>query len=226
MDGRFITEARTAAVSAVSVKHPGATRRGTAGDHRLWRAGAQPSRGDRHRPEAPRDPSVESEPREPHVPSRERCVRAATAAITVAASARDAVDGADLSCWRPRRASRSCRGEWIAPARTSARSAHAGRISARWTPRWSRARRVRRFADRRACGGWRHRAADEGGRVRRTSIWRENWGKSFAEELPAERRRTKSRSSSRSGWRWKMWRPRTSPIMKAAERGLGRGFVL
>ena len=45
MDGRYITEARTAAVSAVSARHLAQTGRATAGDHRQRRAGAQPSRG-------------------------------------------------------------------------------------------------------------------------------------------------------------------------------------
>ena len=45
MDGRYITEARTAAVSAVSTRFLGQARRVDAGDHRQRRAGAQPSRG-------------------------------------------------------------------------------------------------------------------------------------------------------------------------------------
>ena len=45
MDGRYITEARTAAVSAVSARHLSQTDAGDAGDHRQRRAGAQPPRG-------------------------------------------------------------------------------------------------------------------------------------------------------------------------------------
>src|ERR1035437_1116812 len=53
-DGRYITEARTAAVSAVSVRQ-------MARDRRLRRAGAQPSGGPRAGPRFPRDPRVESQ---------------------------------------------------------------------------------------------------------------------------------------------------------------------
>ena len=60
-DGRYITEARTAAVSAVSVRHM--ARRGCRGarDYRLGRAGAQPPGGAPAGPRFPRDPRLESE---------------------------------------------------------------------------------------------------------------------------------------------------------------------
>ena len=52
MDGRYITEARTAAVSAVSVQHLARKDAGGPRDHRHRRPGAQPSRGDRQGPAA------------------------------------------------------------------------------------------------------------------------------------------------------------------------------
>ena len=95
MDGRFITEARTAAVSAVSVKLLARPRRVAAGHHRLGRAGAQSSRSDWPRARSLRSPSLEPERRTPRR-FRARNAAADEAPIMTAASARDAVDGADI----------------------------------------------------------------------------------------------------------------------------------
>ena len=62
MDGRYITEARTAAVSAVSVTAARARRTPSMlAHHRIRRAGAQPSRSDRSRASAERGPRLEPE---------------------------------------------------------------------------------------------------------------------------------------------------------------------
>ena len=149
MDGRYITEARTAAVSAASAKHlarqdarvlavlgsgvqarshiDALTRVRPFEEIRVW--GRDAGRGDgaaerraAARAGAPRSPPASAE--------------------AAARSARTS------SRWSPRRASRCCGANGSATARTSAPSAPAGPISARWTRALVRDARV--FVDSRA----------------------------------------------------------------------------
>ena len=63
LDGRYITEARTAAVSAVSVKHLARPDAHVLGNLGIGRAGAEPSGGDSSRAHADRSARVEPERR-------------------------------------------------------------------------------------------------------------------------------------------------------------------
>ena len=94
MDGRYITEARTAAVSAVSVKTPRQAGRRIARDHRKRRPGAQPPRG---------YPSRQVSPRHAWSPTArnrdtfaDEMSNATGLSIRAMGSAREALRGADL----------------------------------------------------------------------------------------------------------------------------------
>ena len=97
MDGRYITEARTAAVSAVSVQHLAREDASVARDHRYRRPGAQPSRSHRPGPHAHRT-SASGAGRQPtpRPSSREMQAHVALPRFAAAESAEDAVQGADI----------------------------------------------------------------------------------------------------------------------------------
>ena len=178
-DGRYITEARTAAVSAVSVRHMARPRCGGAGDHRLRRAGAQPSGSAAAGPRFPRDPRVESERGAPATirggprmsqpcDSAERAVRGADVVVLATASTTPVIDDA-----------------WVAPgahviAVGACRPTHRETGSA---PGGARARGGG-FARRRDAGSGRHSAGNRGGPHRRRTTFTPNWARWRAARRP------------------------------------------
>ena len=226
MDGRYITEARTAAVSAASVQLLARERRLHAGDPRLRRAGAKPLRRDRAASRPDRRSGLEPEREASCRRSRGRC-RSRERRRSARWPRRARRSMAPISsCSRPRRASRWCEDDGLPTARMSARSAPAARISARWTRRSSARARVRGFAQR---ARWPRPA---------TSCSRSRKARSMPTTSPA----------SWANWRSAGSRDASTPAdvtifkslgmavedlaaahlayVKAAERGLGRGFVL
>ena len=140
IDGRYITEARTAAVSAVSVAHLARAGRALARDHRRGRPGAKPSRGDPPRPAPDRGPRLEPEARPAARRSRGRCPRPPPCRCAPPPTAAAAARAPTSSCWRRRRRRRSSTTTTSRRARTSSASAPAGPISARCRRRSSRGR--------------------------------------------------------------------------------------
>ena len=189
LDGRYITEARTAAVSAVSVKHLARERCRNARDHRLGRPGAQPSRSDRT--SASRCVKCASGAVPPSIarPSHPKCHPTQGAGSLRPTAPSEAVagrgphrpgDGVPRAGIALRMGSRT--------ARTSAPSARAGRTSARWMPRWSRERdsmstRARGRSPRQGTSCWR---SPTGPSMRRTS--RVSWEKSLPAAVPGRLR--------------------------------------
>jgi alanine dehydrogenase len=147
MDGRYITEARTAAVSAVATR---LLARDDAGRVGIIGSGVQ-ARSHLEALDHVRrltDVRVWS-PSEEHLSAFVREMRHRTSArLLPALSAREAVDGAPTSSsWPPARANRSSRATGSPTGPTSARSGRAARISARWTRR--SCTRARLFVDSR-----------------------------------------------------------------------------
>ncbi len=187
MDGRFITEVRTAAVSAVSVKH---LARRDASRLAIIGSGVQA----RSHLEAIamvrplRDVRVWSRSLDNRTAFAREMRPRVDAPVVVAASAQDAVDGADLvvlatASREPvvrermdRRRHARLRGGCM-----QAGSKRDGHGTGSPQPR------VRGFTRRCARGGWRHRDSVESWRVCRKRIWRANSVKSSSEQSPAER---------------------------------------
>ena len=139
-------------------------------------------------------------------------------------SAQEAVDGADLVVLATAAREPVLQSDWIADG------AHIAAVGAcRPDQRkmdTALVARARVFVDSQngALAEAGDRAADSrrGDSTRRTSrASSASWRRAPS---PGGRRPARSRSSSRWEWRSKMSRPRTSPIERATERGLGRGI--
>ena len=139
MDGRYITEARTAAVSAVSARF---LARRDAATLAIIGTGVQA----RSHLEAFAEVRQLKEVRvwSPKAASRERFVSEMSGHVPVPLratdTAEDAVRGADLIVLVTSSPTPVIDSAWVATARTSSRSAPAARNSVRWIPPWSPAR--------------------------------------------------------------------------------------
>ena len=174
-----------------------------------------------------RSPRVESDSRTIARRSRARCGRARTHPIKVAASAQDAVDGADLVVLATASREPVVESEWIADgAHVCAVGAcrpdqrEMDTASCRAWPG------LRRFAHGRAGRSRRHRPSDAGGRVRRKRTSPENSERSSLGSVRRQNVAAEVTMFKSLGMAVEDVAAAHLAYVKAAERGLGRGFVL
>ena len=210
MDGRYITEARTAAVSAVSVRHLARTDAATVA---IIGTGVQAQSHVEALPHV--RPLREIRVWSPNATSRDRFARDmrdhAPVPLRITQSAEDAVRGADVIVLVTSSPTPVIEDSWVSdgahvisvgacrPDQRESRRLWSPAGDCSWTPR-----RPRWSNRAMSCREWPKAASTRS----TSSVSSASWCSGRCE---AGQEAPRSRSSNHSGWQWKMWSPPTSP---------------